>query len=681
MGFVFVKDMQNIQDNLQDLTKCTVAIRNSIGDDVLGTGVIVTDDGLILTCYHVVEDVKSGTIHKTVHISLPSAPDIKRLASPLEKYYDSELDIAFLQLQESFPDNVTVADLGEMVSPTHSFVGFGFRKAREFNGLHSNGGIMGKINKIITGDSTSSPSLIQLESKQIAPGMSGSPILDTKINRVIGIVSERYRTQGDMDKDLSLGIPVDSIIKVYPILTQKNAGLQKDRRLAVNSVESVYKRQYHAFLSRAYLNKTNKTIANNLYNWLRDAVHGFKGEERIYYHEPELSLQKSKVLADVIPNCRSIIVLLSRDSVSKGWVREEYDAAKHEKELFEDFTIIPVLIEKCDIPEFIDKDTLIELGDGGLDLDTSKDILERMYYHQRTNPRVEQARDLYISRGWRDGEKPLAESICTQLDEQGFRLIGEAEDRATEKFNPNRIESVISSCGGFVAIVPYRPENEESKTSKYIINEIVIAKKLLLPMLIIADPRVLAYLEKSLAEQSIPLTMETAEGSEHKTLINEIKRISDEWKEPLNLHYVFYAMDDNNLKRREAIRHHIELITSMTCKMTTDFKYKVHQMATHELPNAYLVIADISDNNLNMLISSAIARGALVARGADEDHLRLVALRSSDGKINVPSMLNDIGIDDYGDDMELLQKVHQIAYEFRRRILNYELPSRVLRRV
>src|SRR5205823_100840 len=59
------------------------------------------------------------------------------------------------------------------------------------------------------------------------PGMSGSPILDTQINRIIGIVSERYRTQDDIDNDLSFGIPVDSIIKVYSSLREKNQGLRK----------------------------------------------------------------------------------------------------------------------------------------------------------------------------------------------------------------------------------------------------------------------------------------------------------------------------------------------------------------------------------------------------------------------------------------------------------------------
>jgi predicted transcriptional regulator len=222
--------MQSIKDNLQDLKKCTVAIRNSIGDDVLGTGVIVTDDGLILTCYHVIEDQRNNTIYKTVHISFPSISSnsrIKTHAEVKEQYCNPSLDIAFLQLNEKKPDGIIAAELSEKtVSPTHSFIGFGFRKAREFNGLHSDGNIMGTTNKKLKDGNTSSPSLIQLESKKIAAGMSGSPILDTKINRIIGIVSERYRTQDDIDNDLSLGVPVESIIQVCPELKQKNHGLK-----------------------------------------------------------------------------------------------------------------------------------------------------------------------------------------------------------------------------------------------------------------------------------------------------------------------------------------------------------------------------------------------------------------------------------------------------------------------
>jgi Novel STAND NTPase 3 len=57
--------------------------------------------------------------------------------------------------------------------------------------------------------------------------MSGAPVLDKEINRVIGIVSEHYRSQGDVDNNLSFATPVSSVIEVYPILKEKNPGLQK----------------------------------------------------------------------------------------------------------------------------------------------------------------------------------------------------------------------------------------------------------------------------------------------------------------------------------------------------------------------------------------------------------------------------------------------------------------------
>jgi hypothetical protein len=61
----------------------------------------------------------------------------------------------------------------------------------------------------------------------VASGMSGSPILDTKTNRVVGIISERYRTHDDVDRDLSFGIAVDSMLQVYPDLKRKTPGLKK----------------------------------------------------------------------------------------------------------------------------------------------------------------------------------------------------------------------------------------------------------------------------------------------------------------------------------------------------------------------------------------------------------------------------------------------------------------------
>ena len=57
----------------------------------------------------------------------------------------------------------------------------------------------------------------------------GGPILDVDTNRVIGIISDHHKSSysvNDIYKTLSLAIPVESIIKVYPEFKDKNPGLK-----------------------------------------------------------------------------------------------------------------------------------------------------------------------------------------------------------------------------------------------------------------------------------------------------------------------------------------------------------------------------------------------------------------------------------------------------------------------
>jgi S1-C subfamily serine protease len=227
------KEMQTHQATIDDLNRYTVAIQQTKEDGgigrILGTGVIITYDGLILTCYHVIGNIMTKTLdYKTIDIYFPSNPNAKGRADVLEKYSDSSVDIAFLQLQGKLPEQVAVANLSKTIDPAHTFRSFGFRKEKTFYGLYADGIIQGKVQKKFKTDDNniSLQEVIQLKSDGIDHGMSGSAVLDTQINRVIGIVSEYLATSSNIDKNLALAIPIESILNVYPAIKERNPRLR-----------------------------------------------------------------------------------------------------------------------------------------------------------------------------------------------------------------------------------------------------------------------------------------------------------------------------------------------------------------------------------------------------------------------------------------------------------------------
>ena len=55
--------------------------------------------------------------------------------------------------------------------------------------------------------------------------MSGGPIYDIKQEKVVGIASNYNYTEGNIDRNLAIAIPVDTIVKLFPDLYEMNPGL------------------------------------------------------------------------------------------------------------------------------------------------------------------------------------------------------------------------------------------------------------------------------------------------------------------------------------------------------------------------------------------------------------------------------------------------------------------------
>jgi S1-C subfamily serine protease len=104
------------KDKEEYLKKCTVAIMEfrKGADRTIGTGVIVTEDGLILTCYHVIGDIRNGKPYFKIVDVYFTEDDVTEQAEIVEEYYKPSLDIAFLRLMgedKKLPQNSAVAYL------------------------------------------------------------------------------------------------------------------------------------------------------------------------------------------------------------------------------------------------------------------------------------------------------------------------------------------------------------------------------------------------------------------------------------------------------------------------------------------------------------------------------------------------------------------------------------------
>jgi hypothetical protein len=144
MSEFMVIQMQNSKDaSINDLKKYTVAIKEiePNTENFLGTGFVITDDGLILTCYHVVGNTEEKRLYyEVVNAYFPEA----KIAIPAEvakEYCNPEIDIAVLRLRGKLPPQNPIAYLGPNISYGHKFTSIGFRKTYQFKELSSDGDI------------------------------------------------------------------------------------------------------------------------------------------------------------------------------------------------------------------------------------------------------------------------------------------------------------------------------------------------------------------------------------------------------------------------------------------------------------------------------------------------------------------------------------------------------------
>lgn len=236
------------------------------------------------------------------------------------------------------------------------------------------------------------------------------------------------------------------------------------------------KRPFHAFLSHAHVDKDK---ADKLYHFMFDVAN-----IPVWYDAINLPPGATIVdnLFEAIENSRAAIILLSRQSVTRGWVQQEYRAAINHQTRYPDFRVVPLRLDDVEPPDFLQNYSNLQITPDALDPTAATHILKALYQAPLTTINPIRGRHTYFSRGWHSGDADLAKAVSGALSRAGLCLVGDAKDQPT--WVEERIAGIMYGCGAFAAVLPYRPSAPHN-TSKYALREWKLAANHDLPCLVI----------------------------------------------------------------------------------------------------------------------------------------------------------------------------------------------------
>ena len=202
----YLTPAQVYQMNVDSVVAISVTVRTRTYGQVVegtssGSGFILTEDGYVVTNYHVVEDGASVTVIMNDGTEL----EAKVVGA------DSTNDVAVLKVEAQNLPAVTVGSsseltVGDMVVAIGNPLG-------ELNSTQTVGYVCGKDREITTGGTIIN--MIQTDAA-INPGNSGGPLFNMK-GEVIGITTAKYSgttSSGASIEGIGFAIPIDDVMGI-----------------------------------------------------------------------------------------------------------------------------------------------------------------------------------------------------------------------------------------------------------------------------------------------------------------------------------------------------------------------------------------------------------------------------------------------------------------------------------
>jgi S1-C subfamily serine protease len=208
----------------------TGLVRVLVAGETAGTGFLVSDDGLVVTCTHILDAAAEGDTVSLVFRFGPAGvrEQVYEARVQLTRAADAE-DVAFLRLCVPVPRGVSALALGtSRTAQDTTFRAFGFPTAKPLEGM------AGRVE--LTGTTTDQGfEVLQGRSTEVTRGFSGAPVTDEH-GAVVGMVTSVTipDTLGRLG-DVVFATPVERLIVLWPELRPELVRLSDRRRMGVIS--------------------------------------------------------------------------------------------------------------------------------------------------------------------------------------------------------------------------------------------------------------------------------------------------------------------------------------------------------------------------------------------------------------------------------------------------------------
>lgn len=191
------------------IAKTLVKILSKADNSVAGTGFLITKDGFILTCYHVLQEAFNHNPKNYEEVLIEYQLGNRITAVFYSDYSSVNDDIGLLKCESD--ESFTAAALGTAWNSTDKLQIYGYQYD-ELAPFPEIG--------ILTGTTTyeGKERLVIKDAKHIKYGVSGAPTFNTRTRKVIGILSEKWK--GQEGEGTAFIIPISTFIEKWQQLEQ-----------------------------------------------------------------------------------------------------------------------------------------------------------------------------------------------------------------------------------------------------------------------------------------------------------------------------------------------------------------------------------------------------------------------------------------------------------------------------